>query len=300
MSKEHMAAGDRVKIKGFLRSWTLPSYGKVGQVGTIVKRHPGSYIRARNEYGAGTLFDVRFDDGSEHMFGILQLEYVSPDKSVTENKSSLDLLKEYRAVVEGRINGPEFTLVDRTALDQFMTKRGFVKFNDPREHDSETYTNSALNLKIMIDTEDDFWTIEDVAHDEVLEDGYSEGSLKKIIVRMIRDVRSLKEGNEHIVKGSWIPGPSEAQFTWRDRNGIYLILPGSNSAYGNNDGGFDSVEDAEEYNQQKLGGKWKVQVNGPVPKQNKFNTCSECDGKGCPECEFTGRYDVGVNSDHYL
>jgi hypothetical protein len=248
------------------------------------------------------------------------------------NKSALDLIKKYRSIIEGkddklcnicgeRVSDPYKHRCDlvagstkraseagkklkesfmRSELDDFMTKRGFVKVNDPRETDSVTYTSSALDLTVMIDHEDDFWTVEHTSANEVLDDGRGEEELKASIIKMIRDAKGLHESSSNIVKGSWIPRHDEGQLTWKDRDGIYLVLPGSNSAYGSNDGGFSSVEDAEEFNKNELGGKWQVKVNGPVPKKSKFNTCDECDGAGCKFCHFTGKYDVGVNSDHYL
>jgi len=220
-------------------------------------------------------------------------------------KSSIDLLKEYRDLIEGRVSVSEDEtpqeISPRADLDNFMTKWGFVKIDDPLHHKLQSYVKRSVFLKVMIDDEDDFWTIEDVnSEGEYLEDGIGVESLKQTVMKLIRAAKGLRESTNNIVKGSWIPRHDEGQLTWKDRDGIYLVLPGSNSAYGSNDGGFSSVEDAEEFNQKELGGKWKVQVNGEPPQHGKFNTCSECDGKGCPECEFTGKYDVGVNSEHYL
>ena len=248
-------------------------------------------------------------------------------------KSAVDLLKEYRSILEGTDNEKHCELCGETVanpykhrcdlvagstkraseagkklkesflrseLDDFMSKRGFVKINDPRETASVTYTSKALDLTVMIDHEDDFWTIEHTSANEVMDDGRGEEELKKSLVGMIQDATGLRESSNNIVKGSWIPRHDEGQLTWKDRDGIYLVLPGSNSAYGSNDGGFSSVEDAEEFNNTQLGGKWKVQVNGKLPQHGKFNTCDECDGKGCDYCYGTGKYDVGVNSDHYL
>jgi hypothetical protein len=165
----------------------------------------------------------RYELGSEGDYTLAKLHE-------NKNKSALDLLKEYRDVVEGRIHEPAFTLLDRSDLDAFMTKRGFVKVDDHRETESNTYKSSALNLSVMIDHDDDFWTIEHVGVDEVLDDGTGENALKTSINNMIRDVKKSK----------------------------------------------------------------------PKYKNGKFNTCDECDGEGCPECHFTGKYDVGINSDHYL
>ena len=36
------------------------------------------------------------------------------------------------------------------------------------------------------------------------------------------------------------------------------------------------------------------------PHHGKFNTCSQCDGKGCPSCEYSGEYAIGLNKDHYI
>ena len=34
-------------------------------------------------------------------------------------------------------------------------------------------------------------------------------------------------------------------------------------------------------------------------KKTEVDVCSDCDGKGCKECEGTGKYAVGINKDHY-
>lgn len=63
---------------------------------------------------------------------------------------------------------------------------------------------------------------------------------------------------QEIVKGLWIDAPYQAGF--RDKAGIYLVLAGSNSAYGNMDGGFSSVAEAEAYNRTHLNSTYQVVV----------------------------------------
>ncbi len=67
-----------------------------------------------------------------------------------------------------------------------------------------------------------------------------------------------------IVKGNWIDIPDndrEAQHRgFSNYPGIYVLLPGSNSVYGNTEGGFQSAEQAENYNREFCGGRGKVHV----------------------------------------
>jgi hypothetical protein len=55
-----------------------------------------------------------------------------------------------------------------------------------------------------------------------------------------------------IVKGNWIDTPYRKGF--KEEPGIFLLMAGSNSAYA----GFESVAEAEEYNQNVLGGTFQV------------------------------------------
>lgn len=63
-----------------------------------------------------------------------------------------------------------------------------------------------------------------------------------------------------IVRGNWIDVPGSIGF--KDRPGIYLIRAGSNSAYGNHVGGFETVAAAEAFNRDRLDGAFRVQQNG--------------------------------------
>ena len=70
----------------------------------------------------------------------------------------------------------------------------------------------------------------------------------------------------NIFKSNWIDLPYPNSFHGNGRGfsdypGIYLCLAGSNSAYGNQHGGFISIEHAEQFkNDNDLGDNWKVSV----------------------------------------
>jgi hypothetical protein len=64
-----------------------------------------------------------------------------------------------------------------------------------------------------------------------------------------------------IVKGNWIDVPYRDGF--KEFPGIYLLCAGSNSAFGNYDGGFPSVADAEQFKlDNDLGSEWRVYEHG--------------------------------------
>lgn len=85
---------------------------------------------------------------------------------------------------------------------------------------------------------------------------------RKIVETFNTEVGFVYEDDEEptetpkIVRGVWIDTPERDGF--KDRRGIYLTIPGSNTAYGNHDGGFQTVDDAEEYNRRHLGGRFRV------------------------------------------
>jgi hypothetical protein len=58
-----------------------------------------------------------------------------------------------------------------------------------------------------------------------------------------------------IKSGTWIDAPGRPGF--KDKPGIYLTTAGSNTAYGS----FSSTAEAEAYNRNRLGGKFRVKVN---------------------------------------
>jgi hypothetical protein len=76
-----------------------------------------------------------------------------------------------------------------------------------------------------------------------------------------------------IYKGTWIDTPVQHGAPNQGRGfnnypGIYVLLPGSNTAYGNPEGGFQSEQQAETYNQQFCGGKGKVTVHGKAASES--------------------------------
>jgi hypothetical protein len=87
-----------------------------------------------------------------------------------------------------------------------------------------------------------------------------------------------------IVKGNWIDTPQHRGFS--NYPGIYVLLPGSNSVYGNTEGGFQSADQAEAYNREFCGGKGKVkvQVDGKqatmAPQQDLDNDKPVTSGTG--------------------
>ena len=122
-------------------------------------------------------------------------------------KSALELLKEYRNMVEGRfdvnVKGmPQFTMVDRSDLYAFLGKRGFVDVTEERENDVVTYISKILSLKIHLYTDDDFWTIEDTNQpDDILEDGTGVQQLKQAVMVLFKAAKGIHESATHLGVG---------------------------------------------------------------------------------------------------
>jgi hypothetical protein len=157
-----------------------------------------------------------------------------------------------KKVEEGRfdvnVKGmPRFTMVDRTAINNFLTKRGFIDTTEPNETDVTTYVANNLNLKIHLYTDDDFWTIEDTNQsDDILDDGTGIRNLSNAVSKLVKAAKGIHE----------------------------------------------STSEDQEKELETLRNKLNL-------KSVKFNTCDECDGEGCDKCDYTGKYAVGVNSQHY-
>lgn len=72
----------------------------------------------------------------------------------------------------------------------------------------------------------------------------------------------LKAGE--IIKGNWIDVPGQDGFS--GFSGIYLCCAGSNSAFGNYDGGFASVGAAEQFKiENGLSEGWHMHEHGQEP-----------------------------------
>lgn len=69
--------------------------------------------------------------------------------------------------------------------------------------------------------------------------------------------------NSKIFKGTWsdLHQPFQLFQGFKNYSGIFLITNDNNSAYGNFEGGFADIEQAEMYNQQFLNGEFKIYVN---------------------------------------
>lgn len=83
------------------------------------------------------------------------------------------------------------------------------------------------------------------AKKELKSKGVIESFIKESVEKMFEDCATKGK----IVKGSWTE--------WKDRDGIYLVMPGSNSCYA----GFCTQEEAAEY-AADIGGNWKIIRHG--------------------------------------
>jgi hypothetical protein len=130
------------------------------------------------------------------------------------------------------------------------------------------------------------------------EERFGKGCGYHVYNKIPPEERGVKQASADVYKGIWIDSPhgKDGYPTQGFSNypGIYLVLPGSNSAYGNTEGGFANEEEAEAYNQTNLGGDWQVRRypdTYPCVTGHKFDWEPHNDGSGlgavkCKQCGF--------------